>query len=219
MEYSDLFIAIARASGIPARAAFGHAYSSIQYNFLDSSEKTINHQWAEVYYPRQNIWVPVDTTWGESGMEVIGGDLNRFYLYVANLDPNTPSPTVIKFIGSETFDAETKYLIYADDFNGDNSSHLSQSDLLNKYPKKENFMSSIEESLLTFSNIISYIDLNIDNFISQSLKINQKDQIALSKVIIFSSISFLVIIYLTLLRKNKNRFIKKRVNSIKDHII
>jgi len=219
MEYSDLFIAIARASGIPARAAFGHAYSSIQYNFLDSSEKTINHQWAEVYYPRQNIWVPVDTTWGESGMEVIGGDLNRFYLYVANLDPNTPSPTVIKFIGSETFDSETKYLIYADDFNSYNSGYLSQIDLLNKYPKKENFISSIEDLFLTFSNIISYVDLNTDNFIYQILKVSQKDQIALIKVIFFGTILFLVVIYLRLLTKNKSRYIKKRVNSIKDSII
>jgi len=219
MEYSDLFIAIARASGIPARAAFGHAYSSIQYNFLDSSEKTINHQWAEVYYPRQNIWVPVDTTWGESGMEVIGGDLNRFYLYVANLDPNTPSSTVIKFIGSETFDAETNYLVYADDFDVDNLNYLSQSDLLTKYPKKENFIASIEESFLTLNNIINYIDLSIDRFISENLGVKSKDQIFLIKIVFFSTILCLVIIYFILLSRKKKIKIKKKINKIKDSII
>ncbi|MEM4704780.1 MAG: transglutaminase-like domain-containing protein, partial [Candidatus Bathyarchaeia archaeon] len=55
-EYSYLFTALCRASGIPARVKAGFA-------FHFSSETTENgHMWAE-YYIEDYGWVPVDATW------------------------------------------------------------------------------------------------------------------------------------------------------------
>lgn len=98
MEYSDLFITLMRAQGIPARAAFGYGYSTLDY---DSSENnTVNHQWAEVYAPSLDTWVSIDTTWGDGGLELIGGDLNHVYFHVASQSPIVPSSTAIKYLGS-----------------------------------------------------------------------------------------------------------------------
>ncbi len=54
-EYASLFIALARASGYPARYISGHAYGK------DGWEK---HAFADVYIGR---WIPVDPTWNEVG--------------------------------------------------------------------------------------------------------------------------------------------------------
>jgi hypothetical protein len=92
MEYSDLYIALLRSLGIPARAVLGYGYTGI--DSTDSSE----HQWVEVYIPELG-WISVDTTWGESAPELVGGDLNHFYVHVASENPNTPSPVEVSFIG------------------------------------------------------------------------------------------------------------------------
>lgn len=96
MEYSDLFIALMRAQGVPARGAFGYGYSA-----LDSETTgTTSHQWAEVYIPTLGGWISVDTTWGESGHELIGGDLNHFYTHVASISPDIPATTEAQFYGN-----------------------------------------------------------------------------------------------------------------------
>lgn len=93
MEYSDLYIALLRSIGIPARAAFGYGYTGV--DTADSSE----HQWVEVFIPDLG-WVSVDTTWGESAPELIGGDLNHFFIHVASSNPNTPAPVEVSYIGN-----------------------------------------------------------------------------------------------------------------------
>ena len=93
MEYSDLYIALLRSIGIPARAAFGYGYTGV--DTADSSE----HQWVEVFIPDLG-WVSVDTTWGESSPELIGGDLNHFFIHVASSNPNTPAPVEVSYIGN-----------------------------------------------------------------------------------------------------------------------
>jgi hypothetical protein len=55
-EYSYLFIALCRASGIPARAKAGFAFHYSSETMEDG------HMWAE-YYLGDYGWVPVDATW------------------------------------------------------------------------------------------------------------------------------------------------------------
>src|SRR5260221_5126070 len=112
MEYSDLFIALMRAMGVPARAAFGTGYSALDYT--TSSSDAINHQWAEVYVPGINSWIGVDTTWGENGTEIIGGDLNHFYSHVASVNPETPSTTEVTFYGKDGKFSERTMQVMAD---------------------------------------------------------------------------------------------------------
>jgi len=105
MEYSDLFIALMRAQGVPARAAFGYGFDA-----RTTGGEDIAHQWAEVYLPKQGTWIGVDTTWGENGPAIIGGDLNHIYKYIASKDPHTPAPLEVSFLGGlsgiETEDIE-----------------------------------------------------------------------------------------------------------------
>ena len=49
-EYSDLFVALCRARGIPARSIHG-----------------LIHDWAEIYIPEVG-WIPVDPAWGRGGI-------------------------------------------------------------------------------------------------------------------------------------------------------
>jgi len=86
MEYSDLFLALARADGLPARAVFGYSYDSKLKNTDQEA-----HQWDEVFMPGLGKWVSIDVTWGESGMKMTEGNLNHFFTHMASVDPNTPA--------------------------------------------------------------------------------------------------------------------------------
>lgn len=134
MEYSDLFITLLRAMGIPARGAFGYGYSSLDYQSI--TDGSINHQWAEVYLPKQNIWVPADTTWGESGDLLIGGDLNHFYSHVASVNPEIPSTTEVSFYGNSPNLADRKMNVeIVEESAIKDLGGTSQEELLKQYPE------------------------------------------------------------------------------------
>jgi transglutaminase-like putative cysteine protease len=59
-EFSDVFIALNRAGGIPARFLEGVTYHVGEY-----SEGDVKHDWSEVYWPGMG-WVPMDVTWGRN---------------------------------------------------------------------------------------------------------------------------------------------------------
>ncbi len=130
MEYSDLFIALVRAQGVPARAAFGYGYDSRSEGDIDTA-----HQWAEIYLPSVDSWIGIDTTWGESGSTLIGGDINHLYRYVAQEDPQTPSPVEALFFGAgneifdETFTINVSSSIPEEDT-------VTQTDLLRNFPRQ-----------------------------------------------------------------------------------
>lgn len=96
MEYSDLFITLMRAQGIPARAAYGYGYDA-----REGDLPTVGHQWAEVYFPEIQKWVPVDVTWGESGQVLIGGDLNHLYTHVAERNVDDPPQVKTRYFGND----------------------------------------------------------------------------------------------------------------------
>jgi hypothetical protein len=76
MEYSDLLITILRAQGIPSRAAFGYGNDPL----LENLEEQVRHQWVQIWYPNYG-WLSLDPTWGETGREYIGGDLDHLLWY------------------------------------------------------------------------------------------------------------------------------------------
>lgn len=96
MEYSDLFLTLSRAQGVPARAAFGYGYDA---RIGENQQEA--HQWVQVYMPQTDEWLSVDVTWGESGPALIGGDLNHFYTHVASVDPNSPPSVQRTSYGSQ----------------------------------------------------------------------------------------------------------------------
>lgn len=66
MEFTDLFIAIARAAGIPAREAVGYAYTNNSRLRSLSLVTDVLHAWPEYYDRDRKIWVPVDPTWANT---------------------------------------------------------------------------------------------------------------------------------------------------------
>ncbi len=91
MEYADLLIAILRAQGVPARAAFGYGNDPLLKGDL---EDRVGHQWVQIWYPNYG-WLSVDPTWGETGREYIGGDLDHLLWYTIGDSTDQISDSVI----------------------------------------------------------------------------------------------------------------------------
>lgn len=63
LEFTDLFIAMARAAGIPAREVDGFAYTQNIKQKPLSLANDVLHAWPEYYDLKQNAWIMVDPTW------------------------------------------------------------------------------------------------------------------------------------------------------------
>lgn len=66
LEFTDLFIALARAAGIPARSVNGYAYTENNRQRPLSFIKDVLHAWPEYYDSNSSTWVMVDPTWGNT---------------------------------------------------------------------------------------------------------------------------------------------------------
>lgn len=74
LEFTDLFIALARAAGIPAREVNGFAYTKNSKERPLSLVKDILHSWPEYYDSDLKTWVMIDPTWGNTT-----GGVDYFY--------------------------------------------------------------------------------------------------------------------------------------------
>ncbi len=94
MEFTDLFIALSRAAGIPARELDGYAYSSNTILRPLSLGKDILHAWPE-YWSDQRGWVMVDPTWENTtgGVDYFFKlDLNHFVFAIKGSSSSQPAP-------------------------------------------------------------------------------------------------------------------------------
>lgn len=95
MEFTDLFIALARAKGIPAREVNGYAYTENPEIQPLSLVNDVLHSWPEYYDESKKLWVPVDPTWGATtgGTDYFNKlDLRHFAFVVHSKDPSLPYP-------------------------------------------------------------------------------------------------------------------------------
>lgn len=95
MEFTDLFIAIARAAGIPARENDGYAYTNNEKLKPLSLKKDILHSWPEFYDVSENVWRQVDPTWENTtdGVDYFNFlDLNHFVLVKHGARSDYPYP-------------------------------------------------------------------------------------------------------------------------------
>lgn len=94
MEFTDLFIALARAANIPARELNGYAYTNNSNLRPSSLAKDILHSWPE-YWDDKKGWVMVDPTWENTtnGMDYFSKlDLNHFVFVIKGSSSETPIP-------------------------------------------------------------------------------------------------------------------------------
>ncbi len=94
-EFTDLFITLARAKGIPAREINGYAYSNENKLKPLGIVADILHSWAEYWDQETEQWQPVDPTWGKTteGINFFNRlDLNRLVLAIHGQNSQQPAP-------------------------------------------------------------------------------------------------------------------------------
>jgi len=95
MEFTDLFIAVARSAGIPAREVNGYAYTENTKIQPLSLVNDVLHSWPEYYDYQKKSWIPVDPTWGSTteGVDFFNKlDLRHFSFVFHGSDDTKPYP-------------------------------------------------------------------------------------------------------------------------------
>jgi len=119
MEFTDLFISLARAAGIPARELDGYAYSANLKLRPLSLTNDILHAWPE-YFDERRGWVMVDPTWENTtgGVDYFNKlDLNHFTFVIKGSSSEQPIPAgSYKYSGIDSRDV--KVTLSENDFLG-----------------------------------------------------------------------------------------------------
>lgn len=94
MEFTDLFIAISRAAGIPAREINGYAYTENPDVEPLGLVADVLHSWPEYYNKDKGVWIPIDPTWGStSGVDYFNKlDLRHFAFVIHGQSDIRPYP-------------------------------------------------------------------------------------------------------------------------------
>ncbi len=111
MEFTDLFIALARAANIPTRELDGFAYTSNTTLRPLSLNKDILHSWPE-YWDEKKGWVMVDPTWENTtgGVNYFNKlDLNHFVFVIKGASAQQPIPAgSYKYVGQSSKDVKVE---------------------------------------------------------------------------------------------------------------
>ena len=94
-EFTDLFIALARKNGIPARENQGYAMSTNDKLKPLSLAKDVLHAWPEYYDKVKQTWIQIDPTWANTtgGIDYFNKlDLNHLVFAIHGLDATQPLP-------------------------------------------------------------------------------------------------------------------------------
>ena len=122
LEFTDLFVTLARASGIPARAVEGFANTSnTSYRPLSLVEDVL-HAWPEYYDEEKKSWIMVDPTWGNTtnGIDYFNVlDFDHFAFVIKGIDSDYPIPAG-GYKSKATKDQKDVNVMTANEFNQDN---------------------------------------------------------------------------------------------------
>lgn len=108
-EFTDLFIALSRAAGIPSREVQGFAYSDNLNLQPLSLVADVLHAWPEYWDEERQAWVPIDPTWEDtSKIDYFDKfDLRHVGFAIHGVDSSKPLPA-----GSYKGDGENKKDIF-----------------------------------------------------------------------------------------------------------
>ena len=109
MEFTDLFIALSRAAGVPARELNGFAYTANNSLRPLSLSKDVLHSWPE-YWDENRGWVMIDPTWENTtgGVDYFNKlDLNHFVFAVHGISSEKPVPAgSYKYLNQDSQDVK-----------------------------------------------------------------------------------------------------------------
>jgi len=94
-EFTDLFVTVARAAGIPSRRATGYAFAENRSLRPLSLEGDVLHSWPEYFDYSQNVWQPIDPTWQNTtkGTDYFSQfDVNHIVFSLNGLSSTKPYP-------------------------------------------------------------------------------------------------------------------------------
>lgn len=94
-EFTDVFIALARANGVAARRATGYAFTNQPEIRPLSLEGDVLHAWPEFFDDATQLWQPVDPTWENTtgGVDYFNFfDLNHIVFAYNGVDSSLPAP-------------------------------------------------------------------------------------------------------------------------------
>lgn len=99
MEYTDLFIAMARSIGIPAREVNGYAFTQnkdLRPTAIGGKiTSDVLHAWPEYYSDEKDRWFQIDPTWGSTtgGVDYFDKlDTNHIVFVIKGLSSDEPLP-------------------------------------------------------------------------------------------------------------------------------
>ena len=95
MEFTDLFVALARSAKIPAREVEGYAQTNNEKRQPVSLRKDILHAWPEFYDTVSSTWRMVDPTWENTtgGINYFDEfDFNHIVFAIHGMDSYSPQP-------------------------------------------------------------------------------------------------------------------------------
>lgn len=93
-EYSDLFIALARSAGIPAREVNGYALATDPKSEPISLVRDVLHSWVEYWDVDKSAWISIDPTWGSTaGKDYFNSfDFRHIAFVIHGKNPQMPIP-------------------------------------------------------------------------------------------------------------------------------
>lgn len=107
-EFTDVFIAVARANNIPSRQATGYAFTNNSQIRPLSLVKDVLHAWPEYFDEQSQQWIPVDPTWTNTtgGIDYFNHlDFSHFVFAYQGLSSQKPYPAgSYKYEGQEEKD-------------------------------------------------------------------------------------------------------------------
>lgn len=117
-EFTDTFVALARAAGIPARRVTGYAHTQNPLLRPLNGNPSILHAWPEYYDTARQQWIPVDPTWGNTtgGVNYFDQfDLNHIVLAINGRSSTLPLP-VGSYAANETAAEQAINITFGDVF-------------------------------------------------------------------------------------------------------
>lgn len=181
-EFTDLFVTLARAKGIPAREIEGFAYSNNPKIKPVSLQNDVLHAWPEYYDNKNNSWKAIDPTWAKTtnGIDYFDDlDLNHITFVTHGLDSQNPLPP-----GSYKSDPNIKS-IEIDFANDEIKKEGVFPEILFKNNKLliQNFTPNSQRNLHLTSSTLS-LDTYIESILPYSTK-----EIKFNKITFFKSLS------------------------------